>query len=148
MRSLAGKYQLGEPIGGGGMAEVFRATALGAAGFERPVAVKRIKGSISRDPGFGRMFINEARIASLLHHPNIVSIVDFDQDDEGRYFLVMELVEGVDLRQLTRRGRAPGSGVGLHRHRDAPSAELRPRASRRVGPATCVSCTATSRPTT
>jgi Protein kinase domain/PEGA domain len=107
------KYQLGGLIGGGGMAEVFEATLVGAEGFLRPVAVKRIQPALSRDPTFGQMFVNEARIASLLHHPNIVGVLDFDQDDEGRYFLVMELIRGTDLRRLMESGRLPFS-IGIH----------------------------------
>ena len=101
------KYQLGGRIGGGGMAEVFEATLVGAAGFLRPVAVKRIQPSLSSDPVFGQMFVNEARIASLLHHPNIAAVLDFDRDEAGRFFLVMELIRGADLRRLMDTGRLP-----------------------------------------
>jgi serine/threonine protein kinase len=101
------KYRLGERIGGGGMAEVFEATLVGVAGFERPVAVKRMLPSLSSDPTFGNMFVNEARIASLLHHANIVTVLDFDRDPEGRFFLVMELIRGMDLRQLADSGLLP-----------------------------------------
>jgi eukaryotic-like serine/threonine-protein kinase len=107
------KYQLGGRIGGGGMAEVFEATLVGAAGFLRPVAVKRIQPSLSSDPVFGEMFVNEARIASLLHHPNIAAVLDFDRDEEGRYFLVMELIRGIDLRRLMDTGRLPIS-IAVH----------------------------------
>lgn len=89
------------------MADVFEATILGAAGFERPVAIKRVRAELSAHPAFGDMFINEARIASLLHHENIVGVVDFDRDEQGRYFLVMERVTGIDLRELTTTGILP-----------------------------------------
>ncbi|HEU5055155.1 MAG TPA: serine/threonine-protein kinase, partial [Kofleriaceae bacterium] len=101
------KYRLGERIGGGGMAEVFEATLVGVAGFERPVAVKRMLPALSNDATFGAMFVNEARIASLLHHANIVTVLDFDRDGEGRFFLVMELIRGLDLRQLVDSGLLP-----------------------------------------
>src|SRR5690606_108467 len=101
------RYRLGERIGGGGMAEVFEGTLVGAEGFARPVAVKRMLPQLSSDPTFGQMFINEARIASLLHHANIAGVLDFDRDEQGRYFLVMELIQGVDLRQLMDTGRLP-----------------------------------------
>ena len=101
------KYRLGERIGGGGMAEVFEATLVGVAGFERPVAVKRMLPALSSDATFGAMFVNEARIASLLHHANIVTVLDFDRDGEGRFFLVMELIRGMDLRQLADSGVLP-----------------------------------------
>src|SRR5215208_5692244 len=94
-------------IGGGGMAEVFEATSHGVEGFSRPVAIKRMLPTLSREASFGQMFVNEARIAALLHHQNVVSVLDFDRDREGRYFLVMELVRGVDLRQLAASGPMP-----------------------------------------
>jgi len=94
---LAGRYELTECIGKGGMATVFRATMHGAAGFRRQVAVKRLLTSLINNPEFIAMFVEEARVGSLLQHPNIVQILDFAQDDEGRYFLVMEWVEGPDL---------------------------------------------------
>jgi len=89
------------------MAEVFEGSTLGAEGFVRPVAIKRIIPAMSIDPAFGNMFINEARIASLLQHENIVSVLDFDLDPEGHYFLVMELVRGIDLRRLASSGPLP-----------------------------------------
>lgn len=104
---FSGKYQLGDRIGGGGMADVFRATIFGAEGFTRSVAIKRVLDAYSSDETFAEMFANEARIASVLTHPNIVSVVDFDRDPEGRLFLVMELVEGADLRRVTKRGPLP-----------------------------------------
>jgi hypothetical protein len=104
---VSGKYRFGRLIGGGGMAEVYEATAIGAEGFARPVAIKRMLPALSLDPSFGQMFVNEARIASLLHHENIVSVLDFDRDADGRYFLVMELVSGVDLRRLASSGPLP-----------------------------------------
>ncbi|HUS66776.1 MAG TPA: serine/threonine-protein kinase, partial [Kofleriaceae bacterium] len=108
------KYRLGERIGGGGMAEVFEAVLVGAEGFARPVAVKRMIPTLSIDPAFGQMFVNEARIASLLHHANIGAVLDFDRDAEGRYFIVMELIRGLDLRRLADGGRLPvGSAVHI-----------------------------------
>jgi eukaryotic-like serine/threonine-protein kinase len=113
MASLRDRYQLGPRIGGGGMAEVFEAALVGAEGFTRPVAVKRMLPALSADARFGGLFVNEARLAALLHHPNIASVLDFDRDDDGRYFLVMELIRGVDLRRLTATGRVPLE-VALH----------------------------------
>ncbi|MCE9576060.1 MAG: protein kinase [Deltaproteobacteria bacterium] len=95
------------------MAEVFEATAHGAEGFARPVAIKRMLPTLSLDPAFGQMFVNEARIASLLHHEHVVSVLDFDRDAEGRYFLVMELVRGIDLRRLAASGPLPWSVIAL-----------------------------------
>ena len=97
-----GKYRYEQRLGGGGMAEVFLARAIGAEGFQRPVAIKRVLPSFSDDPQFAAMFVNEARISAMLRHPNIVQVLDFDRDAEGRLFLVMELVEGKDLDDLAR----------------------------------------------
>ncbi len=107
MTRLSDKYRLGARIGGGGMAEVFEGVALGAEGFERSVAIKRMLPTLSQDVAFGEMFINEARLAALLNHPNIASVIDFDRDEDGSYFLVMELIQGMDLRKLLGTGLLP-----------------------------------------
>ena len=104
-----GKYVLDVPLGAGGMAEVFRAHTLGAEGFSRPVAIKRVLPDASRNPAFSEMFIAEAKLSSRLQHPNIVNVLDFDRDHEGRLYLVMELVEGRDLDALLDSGRLPFS---------------------------------------
>ena len=97
---LLGKYLLDVPLGAGGMAEVFRAHTQGVEGFQRPVAIKRILPDASRNPAFAEMFIAEAKLSSRLAHPNIVSVLDFDRDQDGRLYLVMELVEGRDLGEV------------------------------------------------
>jgi serine/threonine protein kinase len=105
--SLLSRYQLGRKLGVGGMAEVFAGTAAGAEGFARQVAIKRVLAGFSDVPAFVAMFIEEARIASRLSHPNIVSVLDFDRDPEGRLFLVMEYVEGCNLSGLLDTGPLP-----------------------------------------
>jgi serine/threonine-protein kinase len=107
LSGLSGKYRLDQRLGGGGMAEVFLASAVGAEGFSRRVAIKRVLPGFSENPAFGKMFIDEARISSRLVHPNIVSVVDFDRDADGRLYLVMELVEGKDLDELGSSGPLP-----------------------------------------
>lgn len=102
-----GKYRLGHKLGTGGMAEVYEGTLIGAEGFSRPVAIKHMLTGLSADPEFEQMFLNEARLAALLHHPNVVSVIDFDRDADGRLFLVMEMVQGTDLRRLMDTGRLP-----------------------------------------
>src|SRR6188768_3716712 len=89
------------------MAEVFLGSTVGAEGFSRKVAIKRVLPGFSENPAFARMFIDEARISSRLVHPNIVSVVDFDRDPDGRLYLVMELVEGKDLDELGASGPLP-----------------------------------------
>lgn len=99
---IAGRYELHEPAGEGGMAIVWRAVVRGAGKFARPVAVKRIHAGKGADQHFVRLFEEEARVGAGLQHPNIVQIMDFGVDDEGDYFLVMEWVEGLDLHQWVR----------------------------------------------
>ena len=93
------------------MAEVFLGNTVGAEGFSRPVAIKRVLPGYSDNPQFAKMFIVEARISSRLVHPNIVSVLDFDRDHENRLFLVMELVDGKDLDALLQTGPLPASVV-------------------------------------
>jgi serine/threonine-protein kinase len=99
---IAGRYELLEPAGEGGMAVVWRARSRGAGQFARPVAVKRIHASKGGDPNFVRLFEEEARVGAQLTHPNIVQILDFGVDDDGDYYLVMEWVEGLDLHHWVR----------------------------------------------
>lgn len=103
----AGKYRLGPLLGAGGMAEVYRGHIAGVEGFERVVAIKRVLASYSADERFAAMFISEARLASLLTHPCVVSVIDFDRDRDGRLFQIIEFVNGVDLEKLA----APGEDV-------------------------------------
>ncbi|MCS6798703.1 MAG: serine/threonine protein kinase [Myxococcota bacterium] len=98
---VAGRYELVELAGRGGMATVWRAVARGAAGFERTVALKRIHEALLRDAELVAMFVEEARVGSRLQHPNIVQVLDFGSDGRG-YFLVMEWVEGIDLSRWVR----------------------------------------------
>jgi eukaryotic-like serine/threonine-protein kinase len=107
MFGVSGKYRLDRRLGGGGMAEVFLASSIGAEGFSRKVAIKRVLPGYSENEAFARMFVAEARISSQLVHPNIVSVLDFDRDADGRLFLVMELVEGKDLDALLATGVVP-----------------------------------------
>ena len=104
---ISGKYRLERRLGGGGMAEVFAGSTVGAEGFSRRVAIKRVLPGFSDDAAFARMFVAEARISAQLVHPNIVSVLDFDRDDDGRLFLVMELVDGVTLDALLATGLPP-----------------------------------------
>lgn len=105
---LAEKYELIAKAGAGGMAVVWRARTLGAAGFSRPVAIKRILQHLSSDPDFVAMFVEEARVVSELQHPLITQIHDFGKDDHGQYFLVMEWVEGCDFAQIAQSFSADG----------------------------------------
>jgi serine/threonine protein kinase/ABC-type branched-subunit amino acid transport system substrate-binding protein len=92
-----GEYHLTAHLGRGGMADVFRARHVGAAGFQRTVVIKRILNG--GDPDSIRMFINEAKLAAELSHPNIAQIYELGEVD-GEFFIAMEYVRGKDLRQL------------------------------------------------
>jgi serine/threonine protein kinase len=96
-RLLAGKYELVEKLGQGGMAIVWRARTLGAGGFFRTVAVKRIESSVRGFDEVIEMFVEEARVGAALQHPNIVQVHDFGVDEDGVHYLVTELVEGIHL---------------------------------------------------
>jgi serine/threonine protein kinase len=104
-----GRYRLLGRIGEGGMAEVFRALMTGPEGFERELVLKRILPRLSGTGDFKTMFIREAKISALLLHPNIVQIYEFGEAD-GAYFIAMESVQGVTLREalttLRREQRA------------------------------------------
>lgn len=110
---LAGRYELMEHLAEGGMAEVWLATMHGDAGFTRRVAIKQLFAR-QNDPSFERMFLDEARLTSRLHHQGIVSILDFGVE-AGRPFQVLELVDGFDASRLARWGQEQGKPlpVGL-----------------------------------
>src|SRR5438105_15927857 len=97
-----GKYYLLDRINVGGMAEVFKAKAVGVEGFERLLAVKRILPNIAEDKEFITMFIDEAKIAVQLSHANIAQIFDLGKVDDS-YFIALEYVAGKDLRALFER---------------------------------------------
>jgi serine/threonine protein kinase len=95
-----GRYVLKDRLGVGGMAEVYRAEIVGLGGFRRPVALKRILPQFSPREDYQKMFIDEARVCASLTHANLVQIFDFDRAPDGSFYLVMELIEGVDLKRL------------------------------------------------
>jgi eukaryotic-like serine/threonine-protein kinase len=96
-----GKYLLQRKLAEGGMAEVFLAKQTGMEGFEKLVVVKRILPQLCSDESFVKMFLNEARVAARLNHPNVVQIFDLGKLGE-QYFIAMEYVHGEDLRDLIR----------------------------------------------
>jgi len=95
---LGERYQLQDPIGRGGMATIYRGRD---TRMERIVAVKVLREVYSTDPKFVTRFQREAKAASALTHPNIVQVYDYGQSD-GNYYIVMELIEGADLRRYLR----------------------------------------------
>ncbi|HEY2901402.1 MAG TPA: protein kinase [Polyangia bacterium] len=103
-----GQYELLELIATGGMAEVYRGRVVGAEGFEKFVAIKRIVPDLSEDDRFVKMLLTEARIHSGLSHRNIVQIHDLGISEGGEYFIVLEFVDGYDLRMIMEQLEAEG----------------------------------------
>jgi eukaryotic-like serine/threonine-protein kinase len=97
-----GRYTLVAKLATGGMADIFLARYEGVAGFERPVVVKRILPQLAEDEQFVSMFLDEARIAARLTHPNICQVYELGRI-EGRYFIAMEYLEGVPLTSILRQ---------------------------------------------
>jgi serine/threonine-protein kinase len=102
-----GKYRLLNLLATGGMGEVYLARQEGPAGFSKPAVVKRILPHLSKDPAFVELFLNEARLAALLTHPNCVHIFELGEAD-GTYFIAMEHVHGRTLRSIQKRLQAQG----------------------------------------
>ncbi|NVI97054.1 protein kinase [Myxococcus sp. AM009] len=102
-----GRYRLVRQLARGGMGEVWEASATGEGGFARRVAIKRLIAEHEQSPSQARMFLDEARIASRLHHANILSILDYGVV-EGVPYQVLEYVDGVDAERLRQRGLEVG----------------------------------------
>jgi serine/threonine protein kinase len=107
-----GPYELYERLGLGGMASVHRAKKHGIEGYERVVALKRMLAHLAEDGSFVESFIREAKVASLLQHPNIAQIYDFGRIS-GVYYIAMELVSGFDLRKLLRYANKANESIPL-----------------------------------
>jgi serine/threonine protein kinase len=102
-----GRYELTELLARGGMAELYRARARGLSGFEKVLVIKRILPELVDNPRFVDMFVNEAKIAVALSHPNIVQVFDLGEE-EGTTFIAMEYVPGTDLGIVIERLRGLG----------------------------------------
>ncbi len=109
---IVGRYALYGEIASGGMAVVHYGKLLGAVGFQRPVAIKRLHPQLARDPAVRDMFIDEARLASRIRHPNVVPSLDVVADGKD-LLLVMEYVHGESLQQLLRAMRKRGQTIPL-----------------------------------
>lgn len=117
-----GDYFLTRKIATGGMAELFRARKVGAAGFEKLVVIKRLLPHLAADQELRDMFLDEARLASQLSHPNIAQVYDLGEalaTDPGRpqgettYFIAMEYVSGKSLAEVIRRGQDTGRPLSV-----------------------------------
>jgi len=109
---VLGRYALHGEIAAGGMATVHFGRLLGPIGFSKTVAIKRLHPQFAKDPDFVAMFLDEARVAGRIQHPNVVSTLDVVAL-EGELFLVMEYIEGESLARLIRVMRASHTRIPL-----------------------------------
>lgn len=103
-----GRYLLFSEIAAGGMASVHLGRLMGAVGFARTVAIKRLLPHFGKEPEFIAMFMDEARIAARIRHPNVVSTLDVVAEGD-ELFLIMDYVEGESLSKLLRAASAQGT---------------------------------------
>ncbi|NVB82355.1 MAG: protein kinase [Kofleriaceae bacterium] len=107
-----GPYEVYERLGMGGMASVHRAKKRGPESFERTVALKRMLSHLTEDRGFVDSFVREAKVASMLVHPNVAQVYDFGRIG-GIFYIAMELVAGFDLRKMLRYANRSGEPIPL-----------------------------------
>ncbi len=107
------RYELIGEIATGGMATVFLARLGGVGGFQRFVAIKRLHPHLANEQEFVEMFLDEARLAALIHHPHVVPILEVGVSDSG-YYIVMEYVEGDTLSKIVARSMSGGKMVPRH----------------------------------
>ena len=133
------QYEILLRLASGGMAEIFIARARTFGDLERHVVLKRVLPERSRDPEFVRMFLDEARLAAQLHHPNIAQVYDIGRLASG-YFFTMEYVHGHDAAQIALRVRAlrrhipighvltivAGGAAGLHHAHERRGSDQQP----------------------
>ena len=99
-----GRYEFVRALGRGGMAEVFLARQSGMAGFSKQLVIKRVLPELLGDARFVEMFLDEARLAARLTHPNICQVFELGEV-KGQYFIAMEHVAGVTLTHLVLQAR-------------------------------------------
>src|ERR1700761_3301596 len=104
------RYRLVARLGRGGMAEVYPAKLASIGGFERDVALKVLLPSFAAEPEFVEMLLDEARIAGAIDHPNVLQVIDVGRKSEI-FYLVMEYVDGRDLRSIAKS--IPGGRIPL-----------------------------------
>lgn len=109
LRSV-GRYEIIYPIASGGMASVYAGRLHGMAGFERLVAIKVIHPHLAEEPSFIEMFLDEARLAARIQHPNVGEIFEVGEDD-GRFYMLGELVLGQDLKALAAKATGRGKQI-------------------------------------
>ncbi|HMG56130.1 MAG TPA: serine/threonine-protein kinase [Kofleriaceae bacterium] len=112
---MLGKYQLIAEIARGGMGVVYLAMVQGPGGFNKLVVVKELKPELVEEPAFLTMFLDEARLAARLSHPNIVQTNEVGNDGD-RYFMAMDYLDGRGLDQIRRRSKVAGFGLSVPMH--------------------------------
>jgi len=136
---IVGRYALFDEIAAGGMATIHLGRLVGPVGFSRTVAIKTLHPQFAKDPEFVEMFLEEARLASRIQHPNVISTVDV-ATAEGEVFLVMEYVAGESLAKLVRSALKKGDPIpvdiavsilagmlhGLHATHEAKNEQMEP----------------------
>src|SRR6185312_16483343 len=104
------RFELIAELASGGMGTVFLARLGGAGGFQRLYAIKRLHEHLARHPEFIEMFLDEARLAARIHHPNVVPILEIGTTAAG-YYLVMEYVEGDTAGHLSHVASQEGKTI-------------------------------------
>ena len=107
------RYTITERLDQGGMAEVFRGVAESIQGFKKSVAIKRILPNLTKNPKFVSMFLDEAKLSLYLQHANIVQVFDISKTPDAAYFLVMEYVDGCNLKSLIERQKQRGKRIEI-----------------------------------
>ena len=105
-----GKYQLFASLGRGGMADVFLAVARGQMGFNKLAVIKRLRQALAEEQSFRNMFLDEARLAARLSHPNIVHTYEVGEQN-GVYFIAMEYLEGQSLNKVLKEALRRKEGI-------------------------------------
>ena len=107
-----GKYQLLKRLAVGGMAEIYLARQTGLQGFEKLVVVKIILPNLADDQKFVGMFLDEARLAATLNHPNVVQVYDLGQE-KGAYYIAMEFIAGQDLTAVVKKAKKAVGNISI-----------------------------------
>ncbi len=106
------RYRITERVAAGGMAEVFKGVAESLQGFKKNIAIKRILPNLTKNKKFVAMFLDEARLSLTLQHANVVQVFDIGHADDT-YFIVMEFVDGVDLKGIIEWRRKLGKRLPI-----------------------------------
>src|SRR5688572_4722165 len=112
MAAAEQRYRVIERLEAGGMAEVFKAEAASVQGFKKQCAIKRVLPHLAQNKNFIAMFLDEARLGARLTHANIVTVFDIGAAD-NTFFIVMEFVDGCNLKAVIETYRQQGRRLGV-----------------------------------